>query len=212
MRVTAETKANTRQRLLEVARSLFAEPGFDATTTRDVAGAAGVATGTLFNYFRSKDALAAEIVAEALEPGVEAEDDAMGFETVEEALFAHIMAGLRRLEPYRTFAGRLFDTALSPFVASDADDAATRLRTSHLERVNTIIAYHNGRGVDAQSTPVAMHLYWSLYVGVLAFWARDNSPNQEDTLALLDQSMRLFGRAMPSLESPSEGANVTDSG
>jgi hypothetical protein len=31
-----------------------------------------------------------------------------------------------------------------------------------------------------------------LYTGVLAFWAGDKSPKQEDTLALLDQSLTMF--------------------
>ena len=37
-----------------------------------------------------------------------------------------------------------------------------------------------------------MHLYWTLYTGVLAFWAGDGSPKQEDTLALLDDSISMF--------------------
>ena len=48
MRVTAQTKAATRQRILEAAGQLFASKGFDAATTRDIADAAGVASGTLF--------------------------------------------------------------------------------------------------------------------------------------------------------------------
>jgi hypothetical protein len=37
-----------------------------------------------------------------------------------------------------------------------------------------------------------MQLYWTLYLGVLAYWATDVSPKQEDTMALLDQSLKLF--------------------
>ena len=39
----AETKAATRQRILEAARQLFANKGFDSSTTRDIADAAGIA-------------------------------------------------------------------------------------------------------------------------------------------------------------------------
>ena len=35
-------------------------------------------------------------------------------------------------------------------------------------------------------------MYWLLYTGVLAFWTKDASVKQEDTLALLDQSMKMF--------------------
>jgi AcrR family transcriptional regulator len=54
MRVTAQVQAATRQRILEVAQELLASQGFDATTTRDIAKAAGIATGTMFNYFSSR--------------------------------------------------------------------------------------------------------------------------------------------------------------
>jgi AcrR family transcriptional regulator len=64
MRVTAETKAATRRQILQVSRRLFAEKGFDSTTTRDIALAAGTATGTLFNYFPTKEAIVACLAAE----------------------------------------------------------------------------------------------------------------------------------------------------
>jgi AcrR family transcriptional regulator len=49
MRITAETKRETRQRILDEARALFGRGGFEAATTRDLAAAAGIATGTLFS-------------------------------------------------------------------------------------------------------------------------------------------------------------------
>ena len=50
------------------------------------------------------------------------------------------------------------------------------------------------RGLAETFSAVGVQLYWTLYTGVLAFWANDNSPKQEDTLALLDQSLRMFVR------------------
>ena len=43
-----------------------------------------------------------------------------------------------------------------------------------------------------------LHLYWTLYLGVLAFWSRDESENQEDTLLVLDRSMHLFAQTVRS--------------
>lgn len=31
-----------------------------------------------------------------------------------------------------------------------------------------------------------------MYLGVMAYWGRDVSPHQEDSLAMLDQAMRMF--------------------
>ena len=39
---------------------------------------------------------------------------------------------------------------------------------------------------------LTLQLYWTLYLGVFGYWAADSSPHQEDTLALLDQSLNLF--------------------
>ena len=65
MRVTAETKAATRQRIVDASRQLFAAKGFEASTTRDIADAAGVASGTLFNYFVTKEAILSSLAADA---------------------------------------------------------------------------------------------------------------------------------------------------
>lgn len=46
-----------RTRILEAAARVFAAKGFHATTVRDVAQAAGVADGTIYNYFENKGAL-----------------------------------------------------------------------------------------------------------------------------------------------------------
>lgn len=190
MRVTAETKQKTRETILRVARKLFSERGFEQTTTRDLAQAAGVAAGTLFNYFPSKESLAMTIIAEALD---EAKCDYLrrrrGSESLDEDLFLCVMTGLRRLEPHRNYVSAAIETALSPFARSSVCPDAERVRVEHVEQVAERLEAH---GITANASPITMHLYWSLYLGVLAFWARDSSPNQEDTLVLLDRSMRLF--------------------
>ena len=43
-----------RTRIVEAAVVLFAEKGFDGTSTADICRAAGISTGNLFHYFRSK--------------------------------------------------------------------------------------------------------------------------------------------------------------
>src|SRR3990172_2901697 len=47
--------ASRRPLILEAAAGLFAEKGFHRTTTRDIAEAADVSEGTLYNYFFNKD-------------------------------------------------------------------------------------------------------------------------------------------------------------
>jgi len=46
-----------RNQILDAAAAVFAEKGFHRTTTKDIAGRAGIAEGTIYNYFDSKDDL-----------------------------------------------------------------------------------------------------------------------------------------------------------
>jgi len=194
MRITAKAKQEVRDRILAAGKSLFKSKGFGGTTTRDLSGAAGIAVGTLFNYFPSKESLGMSILAEALSRGrsrfLEQDRD---FPTLEEGLFAHVASELREMRPYRTFVGPVLERAMSPFGSSEIGDGAERVRRDHLETVAAMII--EGRGPDA-ATSATLHLYWSLYLGVLAFWSGDESPHQEDTLAMLDQATRLFAASL----------------
>ena len=96
--------------------------------------------------------------------------------------------GLRKIKKHRKYNRPVLETTLSPLATASSDESES-IRLGHLESVQVIV----GRHVDvAAMSPVAMHLYWTLYTGVLAFWADDTSPNQEDTLAMLDQSIAMF--------------------
>lgn len=191
MRVTEETKAATRQRILEVARERFAREGFDETTTRDIASAAQIGVGTLFNYFATKEAIVENLVSEAYagvaEKFASASDPAEP-PTLEEELFAHVAAVLRKLNPYRKYLPAVLETAFSP-LAAGRDGDSPPLRVVHLETVVQIGARH---GVQDSLSSLALQMYWTLFTGVLAFWTRDASRRQEETLALLDQSIAMF--------------------
>lgn len=188
MRITAETKAETRARILNVSQGLFATNGFEATTTRDIASGAGIAVGTLFNYFPTKEAILASLAAEAL-AGAHQELARQDFEagSLEEALFGFIAAGLRKLKPLRKHIPVILETSLSPLCIAAGDDGES-LRASHLDAVVRLASKYGAKDLS----PVAVQIYWSLYAGLLQFWANDKSPRQEDTLALLDHSLEMF--------------------
>jgi TetR/AcrR family fatty acid metabolism transcriptional regulator len=58
------SKADTRRRILDATLSIAAAKGFEQTTTAEIARRAGVAEGSIYNYFRNKDDLLIHMVSE----------------------------------------------------------------------------------------------------------------------------------------------------
>jgi AcrR family transcriptional regulator len=194
MRITAEAKSATRERILQAAAGLFAAEGWHHATTRGIAQAAGIAAGTLFNYFSNKESIAAALLAEAL--GRAAEEFRAGRHqenSVEADLFALIWSGFRNLRGFRGFLAPACETIFSPLARPSPDSPGDAIRVEHLELVESVLTAH---GFPASLPAVTVQLYWTLYLGVFAHWAADDSPGQEDTLALLDQSLKLFAASL----------------
>ncbi len=63
-----------REQIVEAATRVFAQKGFRRATTREVARAAGVSEGTIYNYFEGKDALLMAILERLNETERRAED------------------------------------------------------------------------------------------------------------------------------------------
>ncbi len=57
--------------ILDVARALFAEKGFEGTSISDIAGSVGVADGAIYKHFASKRALLFEVIRSFYEPVIE---------------------------------------------------------------------------------------------------------------------------------------------
>ena len=55
---------NIREKAVEQAREVLTSQGYKALTMRDIAGRCGIAVGTLYNYFPSKEYLTGSVVLE----------------------------------------------------------------------------------------------------------------------------------------------------
>lgn len=79
---------NRRRTVLRHAARLFRRNGFDATSTRDIAAAAGMQSGSPFYHFKSKQALLFAVMEEGMRTALQNQRDAMaraGMQTLEPA-------------------------------------------------------------------------------------------------------------------------------
>jgi AcrR family transcriptional regulator len=70
-RSRAEQRAETRERLLESATTLFARQGITGTSVEEIADAAGYTRGAFYSNFRDKDELVLELLDRHVERNVE---------------------------------------------------------------------------------------------------------------------------------------------
>ena len=90
----ALAKQETRAKVLDAARRLFSEHGYEGATIRDIAGAAGMSTGAVFANFSDKADLFQEIMSTDMEElGVLMAQAAAEQDDVEDALGAMMSAG-----------------------------------------------------------------------------------------------------------------------
>lgn len=112
-----QTKVQNRELILQAARQVFAELGFGATTVRDIIRATPLASGTFYNYFKSKEEVYQAIqddVALAIRPRLR--EERIKAKTVEEFISS----------TFRTFMD---------FVADDQVNFRTMRHTADTTRV-----------------------------------------------------------------------------
>lgn len=96
----ALAKQETRSKVLEAARRLFSEHGYEGATIRDIAAAAGMSTGAVFANFADKSDLFHEILANDMAGLREAMLAAVqGTANVDDALTALLGAGYAYCQP-----------------------------------------------------------------------------------------------------------------
>jgi len=166
----------TRRRILDAAISLFEERGYDKTTLRAIARAAGVSTGLAYRYFDSKDALVLALYAELAEQfsqRVAAAPEGSWSERSQAAMDASFQV----LAPHRDTIGALLGAMVSrrgdgiyvPWAANQA-----QVRQGFIDAV--------AGARNAPSDPVRLgELLYLAHLGALLFWLLDRSADQVAT-------------------------------
>lgn len=165
-RWSKERQSAARESVLSAARDAFEKHGFDGATMRQIADAAGVAVGTLFNYFPDKQALLRDALYADLE-GVIATIDFYEADALDD-LF---VAVARPLVDYYCARPVLSRVLLRDAMFADGPRAAAFIEQA--ERVGVELTRHVRRlqksGVVAESAaPEAVVLaFFSYYYFVL---------------------------------------------
>lgn len=203
----AETPPNkgerTKQRILASALELFREHGYDATTMRMVAEAAGVSLGNAYYYFASKDLLLQAFYREVHEAHVAAAAPALdGARTLHDRLLAVMLAKLEVIEPYHRFSALMFRSAadpespLNPFHPAGADIAKEG------EALFAQALAGSSTRLPKDLAAELPNLLWTYSMGVVLYWIHDRSPQRDKTRRLIERTVDLVTTAIKLAANP----------
>jgi AcrR family transcriptional regulator len=145
MRVTSEQKEAHRTRLLEAAAAEFAEAGVDGANVNRISLAAGLAKGTIYNYFPSKrDLFLAVVEAASAQAAAGGEEALDGDAPMADRLRAILKSDVEWVREHEDFARVLVREALAGDPRHQAGIVAAA--APFVERVREIIAAGIERG------------------------------------------------------------------
>jgi AcrR family transcriptional regulator len=187
----AQNKEAIRKRIVTAALNLFQTKGFEATTTKAIARKAGIAEGTVFNYFKTKEDIALHFLEQEVDQAIAAvrESKRLRKAPLEEKLFTLVHSQLEYLAPYERFIGAAFIQALKP--ASPLGPFSHRAQELRHRYVGFVQELFEESLPKNPLTWVAPEAFWIYYLGALLYWLHDSSPGKQNTLAFLDRSLSM---------------------
>jgi AcrR family transcriptional regulator len=182
----------TRSRILESALATFRERGFENSTMREIAAAAGVAVGATYYYFDSKEAIVMAFYQRAQQEMAPSLDAILSeAKTLEARLRGLITHKFKYFYANRALLGALSAHAdpahaLSPFSQETA--AIREQDTAFFER-----AVEDSKiKLPSNISPYLPRLLWLYQMGLLLFWVYDHSPRQARTQILFDKTLKMM--------------------
>jgi AcrR family transcriptional regulator len=177
----------TERKILDAALEMFRTKGFEETTMRDIAGAAGVATGAAYYYYPSKDAIVLGFYERScveMQPQIE---EVLAADTggLEARLKTLINLKLEYFAPYRSVLRALLKNGadpahpLSPF--AENNKVIRDIDVAWFQK----ILVNCGIRVPKDLEPHLPEVLWMFQMGVIYFWISDDSHGQQRTARLL---------------------------
>jgi AcrR family transcriptional regulator len=185
-------KEEKRLRILQAARDLFGEHGFDQTTTRAIARAAGVANGTLFLYARDKVDLLLMLYIDALRELTRTglpDDDVR---PLHQAVL-DVYTGFFTFYERDPALGRVFVREVL-FAQGERGADYAAVNEEFATRLSLCVGRAQDRGeLRPDVAPVeVVAMSFAHYVMVIYFWIQQSEPQAADARAMLDRTLRLM--------------------
>jgi AcrR family transcriptional regulator len=187
-------KEQTKEKILAAALALFRENGLDGTTTKQISKKAGIAEGTLFNYFKTKEDLALFFFQKETHNLIEwfGHQTQLHRATLPEQLFAIIHRQLEYIAPYEDFIGAVFFRSLQPHSKlSPLSLESQELRVNYLRFLSEVLAQAEAKEEIPHLGDLGAYAVGLFYIGMVMHWLHDPSRGKQKTLALLDRSLKL---------------------
>jgi AcrR family transcriptional regulator len=191
----------TREHLLDIALQLFLSKGYEATTMRDIAGAASCSLGLTYRYFDHKEELVLALY-QRLAQTLEAQIQLLPPAPLVERFRQTVALKLALIAPYREPLGALFGAALTPH----SEIAVLGPRTTEVRQQvgRAFLAVVTG-STDPPRQPqveqLALVLY-AIHLGLLLYWLHDRSAEQGATQELLAFTCDTLSLIRPLLRLP----------
>jgi AcrR family transcriptional regulator len=163
-RISPATKETVRARLLETAARHFARQGLESANVDEISLDAGFAKGTLYNYFRSKEELFAEVLAEGCRRAVQRYFAAEPRGSVRERLIALAAADVAVLREDEGFQKVLVREVMS--FRKETYPLIVGHLAPYLEKVEEILA--EGVRTEEVRSDRPLREVGLLFVGILA--------------------------------------------
>jgi AcrR family transcriptional regulator len=170
-------RATTHQELLAIARGLFLERGYNATSMKSIAQAAGISRTSLFTYFRSKG----DLIWGEYDQTIAALNHALATRPDNEPITEGILAALREAHD---FPADEHDHVAQRWTIVDANPelhayAAQRMR-EHIDLIADFIATRRGELPTAFLPRVVSEAVIAATTAAARYWA--STPNAAEPM------------------------------
>ncbi|MEO8705860.1 MAG: TetR/AcrR family transcriptional regulator [Kofleriaceae bacterium] len=172
-------KQETERSVLDAALSLFTTRGYEATTTKHIAEAAGVAHGTVFLVAATKEALLVRVLEDRLRAEVARRTESLPKRGIT-ARLVHVFDGLFDFYAAHPELSRVFLRA----IMLPADAAARIHHDEHVSRFVTYLGSLFGTAIARSELPrrtnvaVAASSVFAIYVTAIVTFLAETTPDR----------------------------------